>query len=257
MRWWCSASSSCGGPASSRSGRRLFYAIGAYAVALIGRYTPMRDVFVVVIAGAACAANRRLFGRLPARALPRNLLRDAKPRDVDDPLRRAGEDRGARLHRRLPCRGRHVLRLSRRRAARSILRCSGSCSASAPSRPMLVSLYFRTDRGRACALPVRDNEIRAGIPRRLGQSPDPSRSSSSPASSPGSAARWPRFDRPCRPQYGVLDDLGRLRVRHHPGRHRFGRRRLRRLVRVRAGALDRGRFLAQYLADDRSASRCC
>ena len=33
-------------------GQALFYAIGAYAVALIGRYTPIRDVFVVVLAGA-------------------------------------------------------------------------------------------------------------------------------------------------------------------------------------------------------------
>ena len=30
-------------------GQALFYAIGAYAVALIGRYTPIRDVFVVVL----------------------------------------------------------------------------------------------------------------------------------------------------------------------------------------------------------------
>jgi len=36
-------------------GQALFYAIGAYAVALIGRYTPIRDVFVVVLAGATCA----------------------------------------------------------------------------------------------------------------------------------------------------------------------------------------------------------
>ena len=36
-------------------GQALFYAIGAYAVALIGRYTPVRDVFVVVLAGAVCA----------------------------------------------------------------------------------------------------------------------------------------------------------------------------------------------------------
>jgi len=36
-------------------GQALFYAIGAYVVALLGRYTPIRDVFVVVIAGAICA----------------------------------------------------------------------------------------------------------------------------------------------------------------------------------------------------------
>jgi len=36
-------------------GQALFYAIGAYAVALLGRYTPIRDVFVVVLAGAVFA----------------------------------------------------------------------------------------------------------------------------------------------------------------------------------------------------------
>ena len=36
-------------------GQALFYALGAYAVALIGRYTPIRDVFVVVLAGAVAA----------------------------------------------------------------------------------------------------------------------------------------------------------------------------------------------------------
>jgi len=36
-------------------GQALFYALGAYAVALIGRYTPIRDVFVVILAGAVCA----------------------------------------------------------------------------------------------------------------------------------------------------------------------------------------------------------
>ncbi|MEI8153085.1 MAG: branched-chain amino acid ABC transporter permease [Hyphomicrobiales bacterium] len=36
-------------------GQALFYAIGAYAVALIGRYTSVRDVFVVILAGAIFA----------------------------------------------------------------------------------------------------------------------------------------------------------------------------------------------------------
>ena len=36
-------------------GQALFYAIGAYAVALLGRYTPVRDVFLVVLAGAISA----------------------------------------------------------------------------------------------------------------------------------------------------------------------------------------------------------
>jgi branched-chain amino acid transport system permease protein len=36
-------------------GQALFYAVGAYAVALLGRYTPIHDVFVVVLVGAICA----------------------------------------------------------------------------------------------------------------------------------------------------------------------------------------------------------
>jgi ABC-type branched-subunit amino acid transport system permease subunit len=36
-------------------GQALFYAIGAYSVALLGRYTGLRDVFVMVAAGAAVA----------------------------------------------------------------------------------------------------------------------------------------------------------------------------------------------------------
>lgn len=36
-------------------GQALFYAVGAYAVALLGKYTPVRDVFVVVVAGAVAA----------------------------------------------------------------------------------------------------------------------------------------------------------------------------------------------------------
>jgi branched-chain amino acid transport system permease protein len=36
-------------------GQALFYAIGAYVVALIGRYTPMRDLFVLIVAAAVAA----------------------------------------------------------------------------------------------------------------------------------------------------------------------------------------------------------
>lgn len=36
-------------------GQALFYAVGAYAVALLGKYTPVRDVFIVIFAGAVAA----------------------------------------------------------------------------------------------------------------------------------------------------------------------------------------------------------
>jgi ABC-type branched-subunit amino acid transport system permease subunit len=49
-------------------GQALFYAAGAYSVALIGRYTPVRDVFVVIAAGAVAAgALAFLIGFLLAR----------------------------------------------------------------------------------------------------------------------------------------------------------------------------------------------
>src|SRR2546425_11054336 len=36
-------------------GQALFYAIGAYSVALIGRYTALRDAFLMLLVAAACA----------------------------------------------------------------------------------------------------------------------------------------------------------------------------------------------------------
>jgi len=49
-------------------GQALFYAAGAYTVALIGRYTGLRDVFVLVAAGALVAGVLAfLFGLLLAR----------------------------------------------------------------------------------------------------------------------------------------------------------------------------------------------
>ncbi len=40
-------------------GQALFYAIGAYAVALIGRFTPVRDVFLVVLQARPAPASLR------------------------------------------------------------------------------------------------------------------------------------------------------------------------------------------------------
>ncbi len=49
-------------------GQALYYAIGAYAVALLGRYTPVRDVFVVILAAAVCSGvTAWLIGYLLAR----------------------------------------------------------------------------------------------------------------------------------------------------------------------------------------------
>ena len=115
-------------------GQALFYAIGAYAVALIGRYTPVRDVFVVVLAGGVCAAvvawlvgfllarYREIFFAMLSLAMSMILY------GVLVKTETLGSTDGFHVA------GRDVFRLPAAAARRSISRCSGSCSASAPSR---------------------------------------------------------------------------------------------------------------------------
>ena len=116
-------------------GQALYYCIGAYAVALVGRWTGITDAIVLVLIGGACAGARRLRGRLPAGALPRDLFRDAEPRTVHDPLRRAGEDRVARFDRRFQRARADLPRLCAAPDRRCCWRSTGSCSRSARSRP--------------------------------------------------------------------------------------------------------------------------
>ena len=139
-------------------GQALFYAIGAYAVALIDRYGGMHDVLVLIPAAAVLSAVRRLPHRFSAGALPRNLLRHAQPRHVDDSLWRAGQNRNARLDRWVSRRAANLSRLcSARRHAFVDLVLAG---AGVFGRVRLAGvLYFRSVAG-ALAVPVRDNEIR-------------------------------------------------------------------------------------------------
>ena len=58
-------------------GQALYYCIGAYTVALIARWTGFTDAIVLVLLGGIAAGLVAAIGRLPARALSRNLLRDA------------------------------------------------------------------------------------------------------------------------------------------------------------------------------------
>ncbi len=101
---------------------------------------------------------------------------------------------------------------------------------------LVVGSYFRSIAG-ALAVPVRDNEIRVEF---LGVSVN--RLIHSKLMLAGALGRRRRRargarGRPCRSQHGLLDDVRRLRLRHHPGGGVLGRRRLRRLAAVRAGAL--------------------
>jgi ABC-type branched-subunit amino acid transport system permease subunit len=139
-------------------GQALFYAIGAYAVALIGRYTPVRDVFVVVAAGAFCAAivawlvgyllarYREIFFAMLSLAMSMILygilVKTETLGSTDGFHIEAGSFLGYRPHGEALNLAMYWLTLG--------------CGAAAA---FFVSLYFRTVAG-ALAVPVRDNEIR-------------------------------------------------------------------------------------------------
>ncbi len=138
-------------------GQALFYAIGAYAVALIGRFTPVRDVFAVVIAGALCAGivawlvgfllsrYREIFFSMLSLALSMILY------GVLVKTETLGSTDGFNVeawtvfgHRPGPARNLAMYWL-----------VLGFCAAGA----LAVSLYFGSVAGRL-AVPARDNEIR-------------------------------------------------------------------------------------------------
>jgi branched-chain amino acid transport system permease protein len=139
-------------------GQALFYAIGAYAVALIGRYTPMRDVFATVAVSAAAAGLAAfLIGFLLARyrEIFFAMLSLAISMILYGVLVKS-ETLGSTD-------GFHVeagtfLGLAPRGAALNLALfwlVLGTCAAAA----LLVSGYFRSVAG-GLALPLRDNEIR-------------------------------------------------------------------------------------------------
>ncbi len=139
-------------------GQALFYAIGAYAVALIGRYTPVRDVFVVVLAGGLCAAvvawlvgyllarYREIFFAMLSLAMSMILygilVKTETLGSTDGFHVQAGTFLGYRPTGPALNLAMYWLTLG--------------CGAVAA---FVVSLYFRTVAG-ALAVPVRDNEIR-------------------------------------------------------------------------------------------------
>jgi ABC-type branched-subunit amino acid transport system permease subunit len=139
-------------------GQALFYATGAYAVALLGRYTPIRDVFAVVFAGGLCAAfvaflvgfllarYREIFFAMLSLAMSMILygvlVKTEALGSTDGFHVEAGTFFGYRPHG-------DALNLS------MYWLTLGFGAAAA----CFVSLYFRTVAG-ALAIPVRDNEIR-------------------------------------------------------------------------------------------------
>jgi branched-chain amino acid transport system permease protein len=139
-------------------GQALFYAVGAYSVALIGRYTGMRDVFVMVAVGAAVsgltafltgfllARYREIFFAMLSLAMSMILygvlvktetLGSTDGFHVETPTFLGYAPQGEM----------HLLVL--------FWLVLAFCAASA----LLVSLYFRSVAG-SLAAPVRDSEIR-------------------------------------------------------------------------------------------------
>jgi ABC-type branched-subunit amino acid transport system permease subunit len=139
-------------------GQALFYAVGAYTVALIGRYTDLRDVFAMVILGAVAAGvvaflvgfllarYRDIFFAMLSLAMSMILygvlvkteaLGSTDGFNVD-----AGTFLGYAPHGRALALALFWLVLG-----------TGALAA------LLVSMYFRSVAG-ALAIPVRDNEIR-------------------------------------------------------------------------------------------------
>ncbi len=139
-------------------GQALYYAIGAYAVALLGRYTPIREVFVAVFIGAAAAGvvayligfllarYREIFFAMLSMAMSMILygvlVKTETLGSTDGFHVEAGTFFGYRP------RG-PALNLA------MFWLVLGFCALAA----IFVSLYFRTVAG-GLAVPARDNEIR-------------------------------------------------------------------------------------------------
>ena len=139
-------------------GWALYYATGAYAVALLGRYTPIRDIFILVFAGAVAAGvvafltgfllarYREIFFAMLSMAMSMILY------GVLVKTETLGSSDGFHVET-----GTFFGYRAQGVAYNLMLFwiVLGYCALSA----ILVSLYFRTVAG-GLALPVRDNEIR-------------------------------------------------------------------------------------------------
>ena len=140
-------------------GQALYYCLGAYTAGSLGRFFGIGDMLLQMLAGALVAAFIAFVLGLSAGALSRHFLRPAEPGAVDDPLRPAGQERGAGLDRR----HQHP--------------ALDACSASGPSQDsvryvvlvagcavaflatLLVNRYLDTPLGQLAAA-IKDNEIR-------------------------------------------------------------------------------------------------
>ena len=212
-------------------GQALFYATGAYAVALLSRYAGWRDVFLLIAAGAAAAGivaflvgfllarYRDIFFAMLSLAMSMILygvlvktetLGSTDGFHVESGTFLGYEPRGRALNLAL------------------FWLVLGLSAVSAFAHHAL----FPHGRRRARNAGARQRDP-FGIPRHLGHPPHP------PQAGDFRDTRRPRGRArgagggACGSQHGVLDDLGRLRVRHHSRRRGLGRSRLRGLPGVR------------------------
>jgi hypothetical protein len=185
--------------------------------------------------------------RLPFGALSRNLFRHAQPRSVDDPVRRAGEDRVARLDRRFQRIDADLPRLC------AAPRGAGAFAllADARRRRRLCGhdrrLFPHRRRCAGGADPRQRNPRR--IPRRFGEPHHPHQGGDRRHSRRPGRRAGRHVDRSRRPQHGLLDDIGQFCLRHHFGGIGLRRRRLCRLARLRGGAVLRLLLTILFLPD--------
>ena len=230
-------------------GQALFYAIGAYAVALID---PLRrnarrvradrrpprclSAIAAFLTGFLLARYREIFFAMLSLAMSMILY------GVLVKTETLGSTDG--FHVEAPT----YLGYAPQGAMHLVAPVLAGAGVFAPLRALLVFLYFRSVAG-ALAVPVRDNEIRLEF---LGVSVN--RLIHLKLVIAGTLGRHRRrlgraFDRARRSKHGVLDHVRRLCVRDHSCRRRIGRGSFRRLVRVRAFKVDRLRHLAGHLAN--------
>ncbi len=124
-------------------GQGLYYCVGAYAAGSLGQFFAITDALAMLARRRTLAAAvLALRAGLPARALSKHLFRDALARLLDDPVRLAGENLGAREHRRVQHRGAAVVRAADHRRAQASIRCLRWPRSPHSSRAGASTRYF-------------------------------------------------------------------------------------------------------------------
>jgi hypothetical protein len=228
-------------------GHGLYYGLGAYAAGLSVNYLGIRDAIPLLLGGIAVAAACRLDPGLSPGALSRDLLCGPQPGVLDDPLRRPGQERSARQHRRLRPAAPDLPRLpAGRRHGRSD--DVHDDRAGGAGRGLLLRSSLSGLGARPCRRGGARERAARRVPRHLGLSPGACQIRH--VGGAGGRRRCADGDdqRPHRPRGRLLDHLGRVRLRGDPERHRPCRGALRGRPAVRSRPDLRLRLFAAHLA---------